>query len=70
MLQFTLLAGLTGWYAFTMGLCLISTQFVAAKRLKKQLWNGRIDKLDKPPFSVILDSYKNKSYCGGYRHLF
>ncbi len=64
MLKFNLLAVLIGWFAFTMGFCLIGTQFDTAKRLKKQLWNGRIDKLGKPPFSVFLESYENKSYFG------
>ncbi len=66
MLKFNLLAVLIGWFAFTMGFCLIGTQFDTAKRLKKQLWNGRIDKLGKPPFSVFLDAYENKSYIKSF----
>ncbi len=62
MLQFILLAEIAAWFTFTLGFCLIGTQLNVAKRIKKQLWNGRIDKLGKPPFSIFMDVYEKKSY--------
>lgn len=62
MLVFTMGALLAGWIAFTVGFCLIGTETKTAKGMKKQLWNGRIDKLGKPPFSLFLRAYEKKSY--------
>lgn len=53
---------LAAWISFTTGFCLIGTQMPLAQRIKKQLWNGRIDKLGKPPFSLFLQAYAEKNY--------
>lgn len=45
MLIFLLVAEIVAWMVFTLGFCLIGTQMNIAKRFKKLLWNGRIDKL-------------------------
>lgn len=62
MLQFALIAQILGWISFFFGFYLIGTQISTAKSLKKLLWNGRIDKLGKPPFSLFLQAYENKNY--------
>lgn len=66
MLLFILFAEIAAWIVFTLGFCLSGTQLDIAKRLKKQLWNGRIDKLGKPPFSVFLQVYEKKSYVKSF----
>lgn len=55
---------LIAWMLFTFGFCLIGTKFERCKKLKKQLWNGRIDKLGKFPFSIFLTVYDKKNYLG------
>lgn len=62
MIVFILSVLLLAWVSFTIGFCLIGTQLSLAKRIKKQLWNGRIDKLGKPPFSLFLRAYAEKNY--------
>lgn len=62
MLVFILSALFIGWISFTCGFCLIGTEFKIARKIKKQLWNGRIDKLGKPPFSLFLQAYAKKDY--------
>lgn len=62
MFQFILTVEIAAWIAFTFGFSFIGTQFTSAKRLKKQLWNGRIDKLGKAPFSLFMRAYDKKSY--------
>lgn len=62
MIVFVLSALLAAWISFTTGFCLIGTQLSLAKKIKKQLWNGRIDKLGKPPFSLFLQAYAEKRY--------
>ena len=66
MLQFILAVEIIGWIAFTFGFCLIATQFGTAQKLKKQLWNGRIDKLGKLPFSLFLQVYEQKKYVRSF----
>lgn len=48
------------WISFTAGFCLIGTQLNLAKRIKKQLQNGKIDKYGKQPFSMFLQVYAEK----------
>lgn len=62
MVRFILIAQVAAWIAFTIGFCLIGTEFDTAKRLKKSLWNGRVDKLGKPPFSAFQKAYGEKRY--------
>lgn len=56
------IAGLVGWVCFIAGFCLIGTRLEAAKKRKNPLWNGRIDKLGKMPFSFFLRVYGEKCY--------
>lgn len=60
--SFIWIAGLVGWVCFIAGFCLIGTRLDTAKKLKKSLWNGRIDKLGKLPFSLFLRVYEEKRY--------
>lgn len=55
------IAGLVGWVCFIAGFCLIGTRLEAAKKRKNPLWNGRIDKLGKIPFSFFLRVYWRKT---------
>lgn len=66
MIVFILSVLLLAWVSFTIGFCLIGTQMNFAKRIKKQLWNGRIDKLGKPPFSLFLRAYAEKKYIKSF----
>lgn len=62
MFQFILIVEIAAWIAFTFGFCLMGTGFQKALKLKKLLWNGRIDKLGKPPFSYFMKAYEEKRY--------
>lgn len=62
MLIFILFATILAWFTFTFAFAFIGTTFTKAQRLTKFLWNGRIDKLKKPPFSLFLRVYEKKSY--------
>lgn len=66
MLSFILSALLVAWILFTVGLCFIGTQLKIAVKLKKILWNGRIDKLGKPPFSMFLKAYEENSFIKSF----
>lgn len=66
MFYFILFSVLAAWIVFTLGFCLIGTQLDVAQMLKKQLWNGRIDKLGKSPFSIFLRVYEQKSYLKSF----
>lgn len=57
---------LIAWIAFTFGFCFISTHFDNAVQFKKQLWNGRIDKLSKQPFSLFMKAYESKNYIKSF----
>lgn len=61
MLLFILAVELVAWVAFTFGFCLVGTRLPLALKLKRWLWNGRIDKLGKPPFSLFLQEYEKKN---------
>lgn len=62
MLLFILICSFAAWLSFTIGFCFIGTELTRAKSFKKYLWNGRIDKLGKPPFSFFLQAYESKNY--------
>lgn len=66
MLVLIVSALLIAWISFTVGFCLIGTELQGPKKIKKQLWNGRIDKLGKPPFSLFLRAYAEKSYIKSF----
>lgn len=57
---------LSAWIVFTFGFCFISTHFDHARQFKKLLWNGRIDKLNKQPFSLFMKAYENKNYMKAF----
>ncbi len=62
MLTFILIAIIFSWFVFTFAFAFIGTNFSKAHSLNKFLWNSRIDKLGKPPFSLFLKAYENKNY--------
>lgn len=66
MLTLILSTLLIAWIAFIFGFCFISTHFDNAVQFKKQLWNGRIDKLSKQPFSLFMKAYESKNYIKSF----
>lgn len=66
MLVFILSVLLLAWVSFTIGFYLIGTELKLAKGLKRCLWNGRIDKLERPPFSLFLRAYAEKNYIKSF----
>lgn len=66
MFIFILSTILIAWIAFIFGFCFISTHFDQACQFKKQLWNGRIDKLNKQPFSSFMKAYASKNYMKSF----
>ena len=66
MREFVLTACLAAWILFTAGFCLIGTGLEIAVRFKKMLWNGRIEKMEKPPFSVFLRVYGERHYLKSF----
>lgn len=61
-LIFVLFAIIFAWFTFTFAFAFIGTTFTKAQKLDKFLWNGRIEKLQKPPFSLFLKAYESKNY--------
>lgn len=62
MLSFILISILIGWFMFTFAFAFVGTSFEKAQNLTRILWNGRIDKMDKPPFSWFMNAYEEKNY--------
>jgi len=62
MFIFVLISTLLAWFIFTIGFIFVGTSFDKAKKLRRLLWNSRIDKLSKPPFSWFMKVYEDKSY--------
>lgn len=60
--MFILILVFLTWVLFIIGFMFIGTSFNKAKKLEWLLWNSRIDKLSKPPFSWFMKAYEDKSY--------
>lgn len=62
MLSFILAALIFAWFSFTFAFAFVGTTFTKAQKLTTFLWNSRIDKMQKSPFSWFIKAYENKNY--------
>jgi len=52
------------WITFIVGFIFIKTKTNSAKKLEKLIWNSRVDKFQKKPFSYVVEWYDKKNYFG------
>ena len=52
------------WLTFFIGFIFIKTKTNSAKKLEKYIWNSRVDKFQKKPFSFVVELYDKKKYFG------
>lgn len=52
------------WITFIIGFFFIKTKLKSARKIEKYIWNSRVDKFQKKPFSYIVELYDKKNYFG------
>lgn len=62
MMVFILAALLAAWLLFTFAMAWINLEAKTPRRLARTLWNARIAKLRRPPFSLFMRVYEDKNY--------
>lgn len=62
MVNFILFSLIIAWFTFTFAFAFVGTTFGKAQKLTTFLWNERINKLQKPPFSWFMKVYEEKNY--------
>ena len=50
------------WLAILVGYVFIKRKMPFSKKIEKKVWNARIDKFHKFPFSKVMEIYENKRY--------